>query len=1146
MIIEQQLPVAKINRLMGLFTRYLLLFGMITIPLFSQSFNASLTGLVQDPAGAAVAGAEVTVTNSATNAKLQAATNARGEYLVTPLPPGRYVLEVVSTGFKKYTQQGIVLEVQQQARVDVALAVGDVSEAVTVNADASLLETTTSALGKVVDNRAILSLPLNTRNVYSLIYLTPGVAGSIGNSYNSMSYSVNGARTSLMETLVDGMTGGHPTVQGYSGIAVFPSVDAIAEFKVQGANYSAEFGRSLGSVLNVVYKSGTNTFHGSAYEFLRNSVLDANNFFANSRGQALASFKRSQFGGVLNGPIVRNKTFFLLSYEGLRERSFGDTTQTVPTALQRTGDFSQTFAPNGQLIRIYDPLSPGGANGKLRSQFPGNVIPTSRLNSVALNVLKYYPQPNTTGNAVTNANNFYAQGTRSLDIDPWDVRVDHQFSDARKFFARYSNRVYTDTPPRFYSAEQTVAEGRIIQENYMRNFVTEYSDILSPTTIFTGRLGFSRSLYYYRNQGVGFQASSLGLPSVVDTAGGLPMFPTFSPDGFTQLGNTDDRRNAFMTYAATASLSKIHGSHSMKFGWDGRLIRANNREARQTSGSYSFGRNFTQGPDPNTAGATLGNGLATMLLGYGSGSLIQDFKNVAAQSFYHAFYFQDDWRVTRKLTLNLGVRYEFDTPRTERYNRMNWFDTNATSPLAAQQSQFPNLRGGLRFVGVDGNPRTQFPTDWNNLAPRIGFAYQLDDKTVLRGGYGNFYGISFQQATGTVGPYGFRVETPWVGSIDGITPYDTLSNPFPRGIPKPNGTAAGLLTQAGANIEAFYQDLVTPYSMQWTFNVQRELPAAIHLEVGYVGTRGLQLMRNDESGLNVNQLDPKYLALGSALNDKVPNPFYGLINTGVFVSPTISRAQLLRPYPQFTNIVPLYSSGSSSTYHAMQSSFRKRLSGGLQFDGSYTWAKALDNGMSHQNSYDIRSSRSLASFDVSHRFVLGFVYELPLGRNRLLLANANRLTDILIGGWQVNGIATYQTGTPLGISASNVAGLFNPRETANNNGKSARLDTDIHTRLNRAFDTSVFSQPAAFTFGNTSPYISDLRSDSTRNWDVSLFKQFALVERLSMQFRAEFLNAFNTVRFGSPNTSVTSTSFGQITSQGNTPRQIQFAVKFLF
>ena len=1123
------------------------LFLSLCVSLAAQSITSALVGTIHDDSGAVVPNAVITARNLATNSRASAKTDGTGKYILLQLAPGTYDVEIEASGFKKYIQSGVVLELQQQALLNATLSVGQVTDSVTVQADASQLETTTSSVGDVVNNRAILNLPLNTRNVFSLIYLTPGVAGGIGNDYNSLSYSVNGARGSSMETMVDGATGGFPTVNGYFGIGVFPSVDAISEFKMMDSNYSAEFGRSLGNVVNLIYKSGTNQWHGSAYEFLRNSALDANTFFSNARGVPLSSFKRSQFGGVLNGPIRKDKTFFLFSLEDLRQHAYQSTTLTVPTLLQRSGDFSQTFAANGQQIRIFDPFStrPNPAGGYIRDAFPNNMIPANKINPVAANLLKYFPLPNTAGTPGTNAQNYYNTGSHLNNINSWDIRIDHNITTRQRIFGRYSDRFSDDVPASLFPKEIGIAEGVIEQKNYMRNAVADYTYTLSPSTVLSARVGFSRALYLYQNGGLGFQASSLGLPKALDTAGYLPIFPLVTTGGYSTLGNQDNRRNAFMTYTALASITKVSGPHTIKAGWEGRIIRVNNHEYRDTSGNYSFGAGFTQGPNPSAASSTAGNGFASLLLGTGSGDLIQNFKDVAAQSFYHAFYVQDDWRATRRLTLNLGLRYDLDTPRRDRYDRMNYFDPSIPSPLAGPAGM-PNLRGGLVFVGVNGAGPYQYNWDKNNFAPRIGFAYQINDKTVVRGGWGNVFGSSPQAAQGTVGPYGFRLQNTWVGSLDGITPYDTLSNPFPQGFRTPPGSADGLLTGAGGPIQGDLRDTVTPYTMQWNLNLQRALPGDVSLQVGYVGNRGLQLQRNTESGLDLNQVNPIYLSLGSHLNDLVANPFYGLVNSGVLAAAQVSRAQLLRPYPQFTSVIPLFSNGSSSTYHGLQVRFNKRFGHGLQFEGSYVWSKVLDNGSNHQDSYNILADRAVTSYDITHRFVIGYIYELPFGRGRHFGAHAPTAVNWVLGGWQFNGITTLQSGVPLSISANNVSGLGNPTERANNNGQPAALSGDIHARLNRYFDTSVFSQPAPFTLGNVAPYLSDLRTEYTNNTDLSLFKEFFATEKVRVQFRAEFLNAFNRVQFGGPNTSVTSTSFGVISSQANSPRQLQFGLKIIF
>ncbi len=980
-----------------------------------------------------------------------------------------------------------------------------------------------------------------------------------------MNYSVNGARPTMMDTVIDGVTASFPTVNGFTGISIFPSVDAIQEFKVMGATYPAEFGRSLGSVLNVVFKSGTNQLHGSAYEFLRNSVFDSNNFFENAAGRKLGSFKRSQFGGHATGPIRKDKTFFMGSYEGLRARSFTTSIRSVPTLAQRNGDFSQTFNQAGALINIFNPFSTVGtvrqrfqcdaagnplvplANGTQAAGTPCNKIPTALFDPVALNILKYFPLPNQAGAANTNANNYAASGSTQTNLDNYDFRIDHRISDKQTFFARYSHRYTQDVPLKAFAEDLTIAEGRVIQENRARNFVAEYTHTLSPTTVWTSRLGFARTLFVFSNQGLGFKPSQLGLPAAIDAVVDRQMFPAISVSGMTSLGGNDHRFNAFMSYPFVNTVTKTSGNHNWKFGGEARLIRVNVWEARN-AGTFGFAAGFTQGPNPNTASSSAGLGFASFLLGAGTtgNTLIQGWKNVAAQSFYYAGYVQDDWRVNQKLTLNLGLRYDYDSPRTERYNRFNFYDLNAPSPLASKQTAFPNLKGGVVFVGVNGQPRHQYFKDTNNLAPRLGLAYQFNQKTVIRAGYAHIFGPSNQAAQGTVGPFGFRIEYPWQTTNNGgLTPFNLLRNPYPQGFRALPGAADGLLTQVGANLESVLQDTVTPWSQQWNLNIQRELPWQMNLEVAYVGTRGLQLSRNGEGGLSLNQLDPQYLALGSALNTSVPNPFVGLGTLGFFPSATTTRGQLLRPYPQFTDLTPLYSSGASSNYHALQISFGKRLSQGLTIDGNYTWAKNIEEGLTHQDSYNLRGDRGLTSIDIAHRFVVSYLYELPFGKGRKFGSGAPGVVNAVIGGWQFNGITTFQSGTPLTITANNTAGIFNPLTRPNTNGNNPNLSGKVDQRLLKYFDTSVYSQPAAFTFGNVGPAVN-IRNDGIKAFDLSLFKLFRPIERMSVQFRVEALNAFNTPRFGGPNTSVTSTTFGQITSQANSPRQLQFGLKLLW
>ncbi|HET8548493.1 MAG TPA: hypothetical protein VFL57_10835, partial [Bryobacteraceae bacterium] len=751
------------------------------------------------------------------------------------------------------------------------------------------------------------------------------------------------------------------------------------------------------------------------------------------------------------------------------------------------------------------------------------------------------------GHPVTRRDNYYQTATNPLNTDNWDIRIDHNLSASQRLFARYSHRLVVDPSARYFPAEIAIAEGRINEENRARNAVIEYNNTLSVRTILTTRLGFARAAYLHDNQGLGFLPSQLGLPKAIDGAVDRQMFPGFSVSGYKSLGGGDHRWNPFMTYSAVAGIVKVIGGHSVKFGFEGRLIRVNVWEARD-AGSFSFSAGFTQGPNPNSASATAGNGFASLLLGTpGSGNLIQAWKNVASQSLYYAGYVQDDWRVSKKLTVNFGLRYDLDTPRTERYNRMNYFDPNAESPLAAVVPGYSNLKGGLVFVGVNGNSRRQQAHDINDLGPRLGLAFQLDRKTVIRTGYGHMFGSSLRAAQGTVGPFGFRTENPIISSLDGITPYNVLRNPWPQGFQAPPGSTEGLLTQTGKNFEAvLWNETRTPWSQQWNFTIQRELPSQLRMEVAYVGNRGLQISRGGEGALNMNQLHPQYLSLGSKLNDLVDNPFYTAVGRGILVNPKVSRAQLLRPFPQFTTITPLFTSGASSSYHSLQVTATKRMTRGFQFDGAYTFSKLISDTRDatvHQNYYDLSDSRVVSG--APHRLVMSYLYELPFGRGRALGANAPAAVNWLIGGWQVNGITSFISGSYLSVSASNTAGLGNTNTYASSSGRSAKLTGPVDQRLERYFDTSAISQPLPFTFGNV-VVLPDVRGDSTRNFDVSIFKQFRATERVSTQIRAEFLNAFNTPRFGNPNTNVTATSFGRITSQSNDPRQIQFGLKFLW
>ncbi|MGH9338892.1 MAG: TonB-dependent receptor domain-containing protein [Acidobacteriota bacterium] len=1138
--------------------------------------TAQVTGRIADSSGAVIQGATVTMTHVAKGIDRETFSNEEGYYTVPLLEPATYRMTVQMPGFKPVTRSGITLQVEQVARIDFTLELGEVHEKMTVTDEAPLLEGETSSVGHVVDNARIVNLPLNQRNPFALAFLVPGVTGSMGfqGSGQGNVILVNGGRGGSTEFLLDGIPAAPPLVNTAQGFAALPSMDAVQEFKVQTNNYSAEHGRSGSGIINLIFKSGTNELHGSVFDFLRNSALDANNFFANKNDIPLASFKRNQFGASLGGPVVlperlfgplgydgRNRTFFFVAYEGLRALSAAQLITTVPTEAMRRGDFSQLRTKTGQPITIYDPITTvSQGTGFVRQAFTDNIIPASVMDPVSTKIAGFYPLPNRPGAAVTGINNFAASGTNITENDTLDVKVDQNLSDRQRFSTRYSRRALALKPPDFFPQEILVADPGLRVTEGSNSFSFDYGLTFSPTHILSVRLGANRILRRLDPRGEDFDPSKeLGFPAYIRENAETFMFPNIDPAGYLRIGRSgaQRQRNAFETHSLHVASTKTLTRHQLTFGFEGRLLRVNTNERGRTVGSYSFGRNFTQGPNPLAASATAGDGFASFLLGLGSGTHTKFFKVLSTQNYYWGFYLADNFKVSSKLTLNLGLRYELETPRTERFNRLNFFDPQAPSPLAGP-SGIADLKGG--YVFVTENDRHQFDTDRNNWAPRVGFAYQAASTTVVRGAYGIFYAPSLQAAGGSVSGPGFRSDTPWLATLDGVTPNHFLRDPFPDGFVPVSGNSLGLLTGVGTSVGGGpLSTTVTPYTLQWNVGIQQELPGGILIETTYVGNRGLQLVDGAvEAGLPLNQLRPEHLALGAQLLQKVPNPFFGLISTGPLAGQTVQRRFLLRPFPQFTGVGARAVSGGTSIYHSFQLKAEKRLSQGLAFLVAYTNAKLIEEGSSinaqgsgrtatRQNIFDRRAERAISPNDISQRLVFSYIYELPFGHGKRVGGDWNGLTDALLGGWQINGITTLQKGLPLSISAPNTCNCFNPALRPNISG-SAELSGPVVERLARYFDTSVFSQPAPFSFGNAPRTLPDVRAPGVRNWDFSLFKNFRTQERWSVQFRVEAFNLFNTPQFGFPNVFFGNLGrgFGEITSQANIPRQMQFALKILF
>jgi len=1128
---------------------------MVSLPLSqflrAQTEAATLRGVVHDASQAIVPGAAVALTNIDQNRSWNATSNERGEYDIEQIPPGRYSLAVESRGFKKYVQPGLTLAVNQVAQIDVTLQPGSVTETIEVHADAPLLESASSTLGEVVNHLTTTALPLNGRNVMQLVALTPGInappsdhgsqpfaSGTIAN----VGFSANGSRDLSSLVLLDGSP---QEVMGYDQPGYVPPPDAVEEFKVIANTMSAEYGRTGGAVISMVHRAGSKNFHGGLYEFLRNNAFDANNFFGNRSGQARAPFRFNQFGGTLGGPLTpaRTSTFFFFSYQGVRQKNPSASFYTVPTALMKGGDFTNTGAT------VYDP-STIDAEGA-RQPFPGNMIPSERFDPVALKLLAHYPAPNRPG----IANNFFSQAGSSSSANDYSVRIDRRLSDHHNLFGRFSfDNQATTTANAFNnvaSPDAGMSGGRSRGGTLDDTFST-------GGWVVHGNYGY----IYYANPrdsiSEGFNLTTLGLPASLAAQSQFPVFPLVQPQGFAALGPnaTYIIGNKFETHTWTADAMKLVGGHMIKFGAVYRLNRVSAFRPNSPAGNFNFNTGFTK---QTFNGNTGGNAIASMLLGLMSAGSIQYQPQLAIQVPYFGFYFQDDWRLSKRLTLNLGLRWDSDRPMTERHNRLSYFDFSA--PLPVQVPGFPSLKGGLRFADRNGVPRGVKNPDNNNFAPRIGFAYKATDRLVMRSGFGIFYGPTTNTgpSSGSVGALSFDSSTAVTSSIDsGRTPYTTLSNPFPDGYVLPTNGTQGLLSLLGQSVNAQFHADRTPYSVQWNYDLQYQLGGDSLFDIAYVGNAGVKLLAQTQ----LNQVPDGDLAMGAALTQSVANPFFGIIPTTSNIGQkTTTVGQLLRPYPQFTGVQQTWGAFAHSSYHSLQVKFRKRYANGLQLLAAYTWSKLIDEYSSascgclgfltipaYTDNNNRRLDRSLSVLDVPHRLVVNYQYELPFGKGKKLLNRGGALSAVA-GGWSVNGITTLQSGFPISItSQTDTTGGNGGVQRPDSTGISTRSSGSVIDRIDGYFNSAAFAKPALYRFGTLGRMLSDNRGPYLINWDLSFLKQVPIHEPLRLEIRGELFNAFNHPNFQSPTGNSTVyglPQFGTITATYD-PRIIQLAMKLYF
>lgn len=1146
--------------------------------LHAQTATGAIVGIVSDSSNNLVPGAQVSLLNKATNQSISVTSNAQGYYSFPLLKPALYQISAKASGFKEVIQDNIQLDVAMTLTINLQVQVGTVTESVEVTAAPPILETQTSSLGEVIGNKSVNDLPLNGRNAYGFASLVPGVIAPYGFSqpafdeYNDQFISINGSRPNQNLFLLDGGINSEPA---FTGPGYFPIVDLVQEYKVQTNNLGAEFSNTGGGVINVITKSGSNQFHGSAWEFFRTTGLTANDFFSNRAGLARAKFQFNQFGATLGGPIRKDKTFFFFAYEGIRWIQSGSGVGTVPTAAQRNGDFSSTYNSAGQVIPIYNPFTtrpdPNNPGQYIRDQYPGNIIPSNQINPVAAALLTYLPLPNQPGDPNTGANNYYTNYSSPIHENSFSLRIDHALTGTQRIFGRYSINDTSQTRPNLYgsSSPNFVISSPTAGNDFLRQqqITIDYTNAFTPNSIIDLNSSYIR--YYIGRTLPGYKVSPtvVGLPSYFDTlaANYTPCFPTVGVTGLglnLSLGNIGGGLMGGGCYTLGdvypdlheyGGLTLVRGAHTFKMGGDFGVQWLSTPRYEPAGPGFNFSTNFTQGPNPITATGT-GVGLASMLAGTGSGNTGSGGPNQYLSSRYYGVYFQDDWRVTPKLTLNLGIRYDYSAPWVERFNRFTDWNSSAVSPL--QVSTLPQLTGGLEFPGTNGLPRSEFDPFRKEIQPRLGLAFSPTERIAVRGGYGLFFaplgGAGFNG--NSVPNTGYVASTNWVGTLDNVTPLNTLSNPFPQGFVLPTNSTLGLATQLGQAVVGMQRSRPVSYAQQWNLDVQTTLGANFLFDIAYAGGRGVHLYGD----YNTDQMPDQYLSMGDDLNTQVQNPFYGQITTGSLSGQTIAKSQLLRPYPQFSGVVLGNSSFfGSSDYNALQAKFERRFANGFSLLASYTYAKLLDNlpasetgfpggafaGGGIQDWYNLRAEWAVAEFDTTHYLTINGIYELPFGHGKAFL-NHSKVANYFVGGWQLNGITSLISGTPLGVyTASNTLYNYGGSQRANWDGTNPAKSGKLADRLNDYFNVSAFSQPNPFTYGNSPRMFSGLRSPGTVSTDLSAIKRVPIYDRLSGEFRAEAFNLFNHPVFGPPDTTFGDGTTGIVNSQVNLPRQIQLALK---
>ena len=1093
----------------------------LAVSLEAQNF-ATVTGSVTDKSGAAVAGAKITVLNTDTQVSRETSADEGGSYRMPLLPPGRYKVSVQKQGFRQAVQDSVGLEVNQTAHFDFQLEVGQVSETVEVKASAPLLESDNSAIGQVIEQKAVAELPLNGRNFVQLATLGPGVTGvGFGSKGTIMSGNrpddlrpgseifANGNREGSNNFLYDGVDNNERLTLS---ITLRPSVEAVREFKIQTSLFSADQGRNSGATVNVISKSGSNQWHGSAYDFVRNDKTDSRNFFLPNK----PTLRQNQFGASFGGKIIKDKLFFFSNYEGFQRRQERAFVNTVPTAEMRTGNF-------GGIRDIFDPNSlraaPGTASGFTRDAFPDRQIPSSRFDPIMARMIQAYPAQTRPG----IINNHTSTPKEKQRWNQVDGRVDWNLNERNNIFARYSQQnTVTTRPSTFLNATIPGLDGKFGLGNEDTfagdsalkafNSVINWVRTWTPTFIMEAKLGFNRFDLVFLQEGAAPGAKlgeKLGIArsNQGPNSDGLPIF---SPAGYSGIGQT--RSLPIIRFEDTINpafnFTNLNGKHTIKYGTDWRQRRLTQYQTNRGNGRFNFGRTFTDNPN---AAASTGDAMAALLLGT-SNFIEQDFTLFVPRilQWEWNFFVQDDWKVTDKLTINAGIRYEYDTPTTELNNKWSNFDV---------------VTGKLLLAGFNSDAATGVKADGNNWAPRLGFAYRVRPGTVLRGGAGIFYNPggseSLMMRRHRQLPFGP------INTVD-INQFVATPRRVSQGLdPIPNLDPAVVANNPVGSLIAIDQRFRNGIAQQYNFQVQQSLPKDLVFKVGYVGNMGRRL----DNSYNYNQT--------------VPGPEAPALRRPLrFIAPNVINADF--------NV-----SDGLSAYHSLQASLERRFASGIGFLTAYTWAHSVDtvanqfggadNGPLPQDARYRRADRGNSGHDMRHRFVHSMNYEMPFGKGRKYGASMGKALDMVAGGWDMNMIGVIQTGLPftpvLNASVSNAGGSRPDRF------KDGKIDNPT---IARWYDTSLgtsasgaaWGTPAIYTFGNSAR--NALYGPGRVNFDYSVFKNFMLTERCKLQFRTEVFNLFNHAQFDLPNTAVGSPNAGIITGIVGTPRQLQFALRLSF